>query len=260
MPVRATDGAMTTGQRARRVLLVEDDVVNQQVESLMLERLGFEVDVVADGAEAVTAAAAGRYAVILMDCQLPALDGYQATVAIRGGERPGRRVPIIGLSVHTDRQRCFDAGMDDHLAKPFALDALADALGRAAPEAVAGPAAASESVLDPAIIEQLRALSRAGSGDLLHKLQASFARDTPERLQALRAAVAGGDAEAVAFHVHTLKGSAANLGATEIVATCQRIERSAGVPELQVLEPLLAELEQSAARASAELIRIADAG
>jgi two-component system, sensor histidine kinase and response regulator len=261
MLVRATGEAVTAEQRGLRVLLVEDDDGNQEVETLMLQRLGFEVDVVANGAEAVTAAAAAEYAAILMDCQLPVLDGYQATAAIRGDEAPGAHVSIIGLSVHTDRQRCFDAGMDDHLAKPFALDALAQVLGRTASEAGAGATATDgESVLDPAIIEQLRALAQAGNADLLHKLQASFARDTPERLRALRAAVIAGDAEAVAFNIHTLKGSAANLGAREIVVTCQRIEHSPGVPDLQVLEPLLSELEQSAVRAQAELLRVAVAG
>jgi CheY-like chemotaxis protein len=260
MPVRATGVTITAERQERRVLLVEDDVVNQEVATLMLERLGFGVEVVGDGAEAVTAAAAGGYAAILMDCHLPVLDGYQATIAIRGGESPGAHVPIIGLSVHTDRQRCIDAGMDDHLAKPFALDALAHALVRAAPDAAGGATPALDSVLDPAIVEQLRALAQAGNADLLHKLQASFARDTPERLHALRAAVTAGDAEAVAFNVHTLKGSAANLGATEIVATCQRIERSPGAPGLRALEPLLTELELSAARAQAELSRMAEAG
>ena len=260
MLVRATAGNMTAEQRTLRVLLVEDDVVNRQVETLMLEHLGFEVDVVADGAEAVTAAAAVRYAAILIDCELPVLDGYEATIAIRGGERPGARVPIIGLSVHTDRQRCLDAGMDEHLPKPFALDALAHALDRASPEAASAAAAPDHGVLDPAIVEQLRELARAGSSDLLHKLHASFARDTPARLHDLRAAVAAGDAEAVAFHVHTLKGSAANLGATEVVASCQRIERSAGAPGLQVLEPLLAELELSVTSAQAALARMAEAG
>ena len=114
-----------------RVLLVEDDEANREIESLMLERLGFTVDVVSDGAAAVTAAAAGGYSAILMDCHLPVMDGYQATTAIRGREAPEAHVPIIGLSAYTDRQRCFDAGMDDHLAKPFALDALALALSRA---------------------------------------------------------------------------------------------------------------------------------
>jgi two-component system, sensor histidine kinase and response regulator len=260
MPARATGVTIAAERRELRVLLVEDDVVNQEVETLMLERLGFDVDVVGDGAEAVTAAAAGGYAAILMDCHLPVLDGYQATVAIRGDESPDSRVPIIGLSVHTDRQRCFDAGMDDHLAKPFALDALAHALGRTAPEAATGATPPLASVLDPAIVEQLRSLAHAGNTDLLDRLQASFAREAPERLRALRAAVDAGDAEAVAFNVHALKGSAANLGATEIVATCLRIESAPGGPDAHVLEPLLAELELATARAQAELSRLAAAG
>jgi CheY-like chemotaxis protein len=240
----------------KRVLLVEDDAANQEIESLMLERLGFAVDVVGDGPAAVTAAATGGYSAILMDCHLPVMDGYRATTAIRSGEAPETRVPIIGLSAYTDRQRCFDAGMDEHLAKPFALDALAQALRRAAPPtaAVAPP---RERVLDPVIVGQLHALAHAGDPELLQKLEASFARDTPLRLQALRAAVAAGDADAVAFNVHTLKGSAANLGATEMVATCRRIEGIQAARDAQALEQLLAELEQNAVTAAAELVRLA---
>lgn len=116
------------------------------------------------------------------------------------------------------------------------------------------------SVLDPAVVDQLRALAQAGNPDLLERLQASFARDTPERLRALRTAVAAGDAEGVAFNVHTLKGSAANLGAIEIVGTCEEIERSPGAPVAQALEPLLVALERNAADAQAELALIAGAG
>jgi HPt (histidine-containing phosphotransfer) domain-containing protein len=116
------------------------------------------------------------------------------------------------------------------------------------------------SALDPEIVDQLRALAQAGNPDLLDRLQASFARETPERLRALRAAVAAGDARAVAFNVHALKGSAANLGAIEMVATCRQIEGSAGAPVARELEPLLAELERNATDAQAELARMAAAG
>jgi two-component system sensor histidine kinase/response regulator len=260
MLVVATGVTETPERRDVRVLLVEDDAGNQEIETLMLERLGFGVDVVGDGAAAVTAAAAGGYSAILMDCRLPVMDGYEATTAIRASESPDKRVPIIGLSAHTDRQRCFDAGMDDHLAKPFELDALEHALSRATPPPAASAAPISDSVLDGAIVDQLRALAQAGNPELLHKLQASFARDTPQRLHALRTAVVAGDADAVAFNVHTLKGSAANLGAREIVATCRRIESSPGAPGLQELEPLLMELERNAASAQAELARLAVTG
>jgi HPt (histidine-containing phosphotransfer) domain-containing protein len=114
-------------------------------------------------------------------------------------------------------------------------------------------------VLDADIVEQLRALAQAGNPDLLDRLQASFARDTEVRLQALRTAVADGDAGAVAFNVHTLKGSAANLGAVGVVAALQRIEDApaGGAP---ALEPLLAALEQHAAEAQVALARVAELG
>ncbi len=115
------------------------------------------------------------------------------------------------------------------------------------------------SVLDPAIVEQLQALAQAGNAGLLDRLQASFARDTPVRLQALRDALAAGDADAVAFNIHTLKGSAANLGAVEVVELCGRIESLPAAAAAGIVEPLLGELEHSAARAQAELTLLAAA-
>jgi HPt (histidine-containing phosphotransfer) domain-containing protein len=116
------------------------------------------------------------------------------------------------------------------------------------------------AVLDPTVVDQLRALARAGNPELLDRLQASFARDTPARLRALRLAVAAGDGDAVTFAVHALKGSAANLGAIEVVATCQRIESCGPDPGAEALEPLLVALERNAAAAQAELVLMAEAG
>jgi HPt (histidine-containing phosphotransfer) domain-containing protein len=116
------------------------------------------------------------------------------------------------------------------------------------------------SVLDPETVDQLRALARAANSDLLQKLQASFARDTPPRLVALRAAVVAGDADAVAFGLHTLSGSASNLGAIEIVATCRQIESAGWAAGAPAVEPLLDQLERNAAEAGAELARMAAAG
>ena len=119
---------------------------------------------------------------------------------------------------------------------------------------------APDSVLDPAIVEQLLALAHAGESGLLDRLQASFARDTPVRLQALRDALAAGDAEAVAFNTHTLRGSAANLGAVQVVELCRQIEILPVAADAGIFEPLLTELEHGAARAQAELTRLAEAG
>jgi CheY-like chemotaxis protein len=120
-----------------RILVAEDNIVNQRVVVRMLERLGYAADVVANGVEAVAAVARFPYAAILMDCQMPEMDGYEATEAIRSHERgaagPGRRVPIIALTANAlaaDRERCLLAGMDEYLAKPIRPDALVGALDR----------------------------------------------------------------------------------------------------------------------------------
>jgi HPt (histidine-containing phosphotransfer) domain-containing protein len=115
-------------------------------------------------------------------------------------------------------------------------------------------------VLDPEVVDQLRALAQAGNSNLLQRLQSSFARDTPGRVCALRAGLAAGDAAAVAFNVHTLKGSAANLGASEIVATCEQIEDATTAATERGLEALLAQLERNAADAQAELALLAETG
>jgi CheY-like chemotaxis protein len=119
-----------------RILVAEDNVVNQRVVVRMLERLGYRVDVVANGAEAVDATARRRYAAILMDCQMPDMDGYEATSVIRarelpGGEPGGQRLPIIALTANAmadDRDRCLAAGMDGYLAKPLRPAVLATTL------------------------------------------------------------------------------------------------------------------------------------
>ena len=116
-----------------RVLLAEDHPLNQRVTTVMLEQLGFRVDVVADGAQAVKAANITRYDAILMDCQIPVLDGYRATAAIRLHAGASRNAPIVAVTasgVGSDRQRCLDAGMDDYLTKPLSLKVLAATLAR----------------------------------------------------------------------------------------------------------------------------------
>jgi len=135
---------------SRRVLVAEDNVINQRVAVAMLRHLGFDVDVVADGADAVRAAVATHYRLILMDCQLPGLDGYRATAEIRRLQEPPRRTPVIavtGSEAAADRQRCLAAGMDDHVAKPLRLKALTSLISRWAPQGP--PASVTDEPAEP---------------------------------------------------------------------------------------------------------------
>jgi CheY-like chemotaxis protein len=121
------------GSSGRRVLLAEDNLINQKVAVAMLTNAGYVVDSVLNGNEAVRANADGRYDAILMDCQMPELNGYEATAAIRAQEGPARHTPIIALTAGArseDRDRCIAAGMDDYLSKPMSKDALLSMVGR----------------------------------------------------------------------------------------------------------------------------------
>ena len=116
-----------------RVLIVEDNLVNQKVAQRMVEKLGYEADVVENGRLAVDAVEGGDYGLVLMDCQMPVMDGYEATVEIRRRENPDNRLPIVALTAHVldnNRQQCLDVGMDDFVTKPVTGNRLKEVLDR----------------------------------------------------------------------------------------------------------------------------------
>jgi CheY-like chemotaxis protein len=216
------------------VLLVEDDAVNQRVARVMLEKRGYAVDVAADGNEAVEATRATAYAAVLMDCQMPRLDGYAATEEIRRRDAQRARVPIIAMTANTgpgDRERCLAAGMDDYVSKPVSGDSLDAVLRRWIPGAAApvpaGPApprAPSAPPIDLAMLQSLRASQDPGEPDIVAEVVALFLKEAPARLASLREAVVSGDLAAASRAAHTLKGSAGHLGARTLSTLCARFE------------------------------------
>lgn len=215
-----------TAVTAGPILLAEDNPVNQRVAAAMLERLGFRVDVVADGVEAVNAAAVVEYQAILMDCQLPEMDGFQAAAEIRRWRGASRRAPIIAVTsanTDSDKRRCISAGMDDYLAKPVTQQGLADVLARWAPE-VSVPAsettelerAGLDDILDPEIVDQLERLGASAGEDLMGQLRVLFLADARDRIIELRSALDAHDTEAMYRAAHTLTGASANIGANTL--------------------------------------------
>jgi CheY-like chemotaxis protein len=196
----------------------------------------------------VTAVRALPYDVVLMDCQMPELDGYEATARIRQLSGPRSRVPIVAMTANAmqgDRERCLEAGMDDYLAKPLDREALRRCLARWKGSA--------DGALSQAKLAELRSIAADGGPDLFRELAALFLGDLEERLAALRAGVSAGDAGTVARMAHTLKGSAGNLGAERLMGACLELEQAARGGTTTGLAAVLARLETEAARARAAL-------
>jgi two-component system, sensor histidine kinase and response regulator len=212
---------------AARILVAEDNEVNQKVAVRILEKLGYRVDVADNGREAVEAVARTRYDAVLMDGQMPEMDGFEATARIREREGGSRRTPIVAMTASAmkgDREKCLAAGMDDYVAKPIGPETLLAVLTRwvqADSQADAGEETASP--VDPAMIENLRAID--GDGSLLVELIDTFQRIAPLRIAALSKASAKGSAVALERTAQSFLGSCANLGARYMADVCARLEQ-----------------------------------
>ena len=235
------------------VLVVEDTPINQAVAAHMLERCGFEAQVAENGRKALEALSQRTYAAVLMDCQMPELDGYETTREIRRLEQGGPRVPIIAMTANAmqgERERCLAAGMDDYLTKPLRQRTLKDTLSRwvagrapsssdvhAVPTNGAGHGAGLQ-VLDETIVLELEALD----GDVLGDLVALYFDDAAERVAALGDGVARADPDAVARMAHTLKGSSSTLGAAHVAHITSELEQAARAGDLAPAAALLESL------------------
>ena len=222
-----------------RVLLVEDHPVNRQLACAMLEEMGLTVAVANDGREALRALEHATFDSVLMDCQMPEMDGFAATAAIRDAERRQNapRLPIIALTanaIQDDRNRCLAAGMDDYLSKPFTQAQLRATLARwlpvAAPQTTPPPETAPEAnliadeALNPAALAAIRRLDPNGKKGLVAKVIRSYLDDAPPRLASMHAALRDHDAKTLRKAAHAMKSASANLGADRLAAQLKELE------------------------------------
>ena len=245
-----------------RVLVVEDNAVNQRVAVRMLEKQGCRVDVAANGVEALEMLKALPYDLILMDCQMPEMDGFEATAEIRRREKlSGHHVPIIAITANAmqgDRERCLEAGMDSYIAKPIQLEELRKALQRhrANPPAVDEAAGGKEPASK--VIDWAALLARVG-GDMepLAELVRLFLDTYPRTLSEVREAVARADPEAVERAAHSLKGSVSYFTAKGAFEAALSLEKMGRENNLRDVQAACATLENEMRRLHQELIAFA---
>ncbi|HSP35782.1 MAG TPA: response regulator, partial [Thermoanaerobaculia bacterium] len=229
-------------ERDARILVAEDHPVNRKLTVRQLERLGFHAETVENGQQAVEALQRSRYDLVFMDCQMPVMNGFDATDAIRKLEGATRRTPVVALTANAlagDRQRCLDAGMDDYVSKPVSEAELDRVLRRWLPA----------SPIDADTIGKLRDLGD-DTDDVLGEIIDLYIDDAPLRIEAMRSALAMRDADALASAAHAFKSSSANVGAMRVRDLCAQLEELGGSSVLDAARPVFADLEAEYARAA----------
>jgi CheY-like chemotaxis protein len=259
-PVSALSAGSAAGARPRKrrkVLLAEDNPVNVEVASAMLEGLGLEVSRAGNGEEALHSVQADDFDLVLMDCQMPVMDGFAATTEIRRHELQrgrARSLPIIAITANAlqgDRESCLAAGMDDYLSKPFTQQALGQTLSRwislprAAPATPAAAAPPDEDIIQRQALDNIRALSPANGAALLERVLHAFVHDTPAQLRTIRQAIASDDAGQLRKAAHSLKSSSANVGAHALAQRCKEAEQLGRNNTTAGAAALLADMERS---------------
>jgi CheY-like chemotaxis protein/HPt (histidine-containing phosphotransfer) domain-containing protein len=251
---QAAVGPAQVAPAGRRVLVAEDNPTNRKVAQYQLMGLGYEVEVVANGVQALRALEQGGYDLVLMDCQMPEMDGYAATAEIRRREsqRGAPPIPIVAMTANAlkgERERCVAAGMNDYVSKPVRVETLRSVLEHwlgvgGAPAGQDGPGENDAGDGAPhlsALLEGVRVVVGEGRPEAAAGLVRVFVEETASQLSDLRAALSAGDAGGAKRAAHKIKGGCASFGLRRMAELSRRIED--GAPELAVGRETLAELE-----------------
>ncbi len=235
----------TDKERTCRVLVAEDNELNQKVALSMLQKLGYAADIASDGEQALARLGEVKYDLVLMDCQMPGLDGFETSRRIRDQESAAGhpRMPIIAMTanaMHGDRDRCIASGMDDYLPKPVKLDGMEQMLERWLSGKALSPGRETPAPpLNPVTLENTRQAMGDGFTDLVE----IFLADGPSRIEALRTAVSAADTDGIYRAAHSLKGSCNYIGADQLVELCTRMEKTPDEGRVAVASELLEPLE-----------------
>lgn len=233
----------------KHILLAEDNPVNQQVVLNMLELLGCRVDIAGNGYEAVKAASQSRFDLILMDCQMPQMDGFTAVRRIREQESSmddAYRVPIVALTANVQKgvkEECMAAGMDDYLSKPFTKKQLYSILTsisntehstlQRVDQSAGKMKPVDKMVINTSALESIRELQQPGKPDILSKLIGIYLNSAPPIFSDICKSLAANDSQSLRLAAHTLKSSSLNLGAAKLASSCLELEKMACSGQLQ---------------------------
>jgi two-component system sensor histidine kinase/response regulator len=228
-PPPVTRGSLGGSRRPRRILLVEDNAVNRRLAIVMLQKGGHTVVVAGDGKEALAALGKQEFDLVLMDVQMPEMDGFEATAAIREKEKAtGTHLPIIAMTAYAmegDRERALEAGMDDYVSKPFKAKEMLEAIERVFPAPDDVEMTSPEVQPADDIIDMAEVLDRAGGDmELVTDLVGLFLDDCPRLLLEIQKAIAQRDGRMLEWAAHTLKSSAANLAAKSVSEAALKLE------------------------------------
>ena len=232
--------------RKARILLAEDNITNQLVALAILKKLGLRADAVANGAEAIEALKTIPYDLVLMDVQMPEMDGFEATSQIRNPQSaiPNRQIPIIAMTADAmqgDRERCLAAGMNDYVAKPVSPQALAEVLDKWLPKETA---AKTEQAPGTLVFDKAGMMARLmDDEDLARKVVAEWLDDLPRQIAALKGYLETGNVAGAERQAHTIKGASAIVGGECLRAVAFEMEKAAKAKDLSAVKARMAELE-----------------